>query len=254
MKRRWLTSAALLALAAAATLGLAACGGDDNEAADTSGGGGGGSSDITEVIKQLGGPVTYGTVAKGGTYRIANTDFAQSDGFDPTGEYFGSAWTIYNNLLLRTLVSYDYTAGPAGNELRADLATEIPEPSADGLTYTFTLKDGVTFGPPVNRPITSKDIAYAFERIATPERRRPVRRLLPADQGPPRVQRREGQDHLGHHDARRQDDHLHADQARRRLPLPRSRCRPPRRSPRRWPSATPRPPSTAATSSRAART
>jgi peptide/nickel transport system substrate-binding protein len=167
MKRRWLIPGALLALAAAATFGLAACGGGDNAASDTAGGGGG-SSDISAVLKQLGGPITYGTVAKGGTYRIANTDFAQSDGFDPTGEYFGSNWNIYNDLMLRTLVSYNYTAGPAGNELRPDLATKIPKPSADGLTYTFKLKDGITFGPPVNRPITSKDIAYAFKRIATP--------------------------------------------------------------------------------------
>jgi peptide/nickel transport system substrate-binding protein len=39
--------------------------------------------------------------------------------------------------------------------------------SDDGLTYTFHLKDGVKFGPPVSRPITTKDIAYAFERIGT---------------------------------------------------------------------------------------
>ena len=167
MKRRWLISTALLVLAAGATLGLAACGGDDNQAADTSGGGGG-SNDISAVLKQLGGPVTYGTVAKGGTFRIANTDFAQSDGFDPTGEYFGSNFTIYSNLLLRTLVSYQYTAGAAGNELVPDLATEVPTPSSDGLTYTFTIKDGVKFGPPVNRAVTSKDVAYAFQRIATP--------------------------------------------------------------------------------------
>jgi peptide/nickel transport system substrate-binding protein len=153
MRRRWLTRAGLVALAAAAAIGAGACGGDD---------------DITSVIEALGGPVSFGEPAAGGTYRIANTDFANSDGFDPSGEYFGSAWTIYNNLMLRTLVSYPFTAGEAGNELRADLATEIPEVSSDGLTYTFTIKDGVSFGPPVNREVTTKDIAYSFERIATP--------------------------------------------------------------------------------------
>ena len=114
-------------LALVAALLLSACG-DDSSTADTTGGGGG-EDDISAVIDQLGGPVTIGDVAKGGTYRIANTDFAQSDGFDPTGEYFGSAWTIYNSLMLRTLVSYPFTAGPAGNELVPDLATELPEPS-----------------------------------------------------------------------------------------------------------------------------
>ena len=73
-----------------------------------------------------------------------------------------------------------FTAGEEGNELVPDLATEIPEPSADGLTYTFTIKDGITFGPPVNREITSKDILYSFERIGTPSVGRPVRLLLHA--------------------------------------------------------------------------
>lgn len=166
MTRRWFVRAGVATLACVAALGLAACGGDDDDAADTTGGGG--SDDISAVIDTLGGPIDIGEPAPGGTYRIANTDFAQSSGFDPTGEYFGSAWTIYNSLMLRTLVSYPFTAGPDGNVLVADLATEIPEPSDDGLTYTFTIKDGVKFGPPVNRAVTSKDIAYAFERIGTP--------------------------------------------------------------------------------------
>ncbi len=120
---------ALGTLAVLTALGLAACGDDGgDDAADTSGGDSG-AEDIAAVIEQLGGPVTIGEVAKGGTFRIANTDFAQSDGFDPTGEYFGSAWTIYNSLMLRTLVSYPFTAGPAGNALVADLATELPEPT-----------------------------------------------------------------------------------------------------------------------------
>ncbi len=166
MRRRWLTRAGIAALAAAAALGAAACGGDDDDSADTSGGDG--AEDIAAVIDELGGPVTFGDVAKGGTFRIANTDFANSDGFDPSGEYFGSAWMIYSTTMLRTLVMTPFTAGEEGNQLVPDLATEIPEPSADGLTYTFTIKDGVTFGPPVNREITSQDILYSFERIGTP--------------------------------------------------------------------------------------
>jgi peptide/nickel transport system substrate-binding protein len=58
-------------------------------------------------------------------------------------------------------------AGAAGNEIIADLATEVPEPTNGGRTYTFTLKDNIRFGPPINRDITSRDIAYAFERMAS---------------------------------------------------------------------------------------
>ena len=86
-------------------------------------------------------------------------------GFDPAAEYDLVAWEIYSSLLLRTLVSYPHTAGPAGNELIADLAVEIPEPTNGGLTYTFDLKPGIFFGPPVNRAITSRDIKNAFKRI-----------------------------------------------------------------------------------------
>jgi peptide/nickel transport system substrate-binding protein len=157
---------ALMALAIVAALALAACGGGDDEASDTSGGDG--SGDIAAVVEQLGGEARFGTPAAGGTFRIENTDFAQSDAFDPSGEHLGSAWMIYNTTLLRSLLNYSFHSGDAGNVLRADLATEVPKPTDGGTKYTFTLRDGITFGPPVNRPITSKDIAYAIERIATP--------------------------------------------------------------------------------------
>jgi peptide/nickel transport system substrate-binding protein len=54
-----------------------------------------------------------------------------------------------------------------GNQLFPDLAADMPQISSDGLTYTFKLKPGIKFAPPVNRVITSKDVAYAFQRINT---------------------------------------------------------------------------------------
>ena len=70
-------------------------------------------------------------------------------------------------VLLRNLVSYQHTSGAAGTQIIADLATDVPTPTNGGKTYTFQLKDNVMFGDPINRPITSKDIAFQFERIAT---------------------------------------------------------------------------------------
>jgi peptide/nickel transport system substrate-binding protein len=165
MRRRWLARAGVAALAAAATLGSAACGGGGGEPADAWGGDRG---DMSAVIDALGGPATFGEVATGGTFRIANTEFAHSDGFDPSGEYLGSNWMIYGTTLLRTLLATPSTGGDAGEELVPDLATEMPEVSADELTYTFALKDGVTFGPPVNREVTSQDLVYSIERLGTP--------------------------------------------------------------------------------------
>jgi peptide/nickel transport system substrate-binding protein len=140
-KRRLL---GMVGLALAIALLAAACGG-----------GGGGS-----------GGIGAGSVQKGGVLRTAQDDFGFTNAFDPTGEYLGSAFTMYQ-ALTRTLVSYKHIAGPEGNKLYPDLATAMPTISSDQLTYTFKLKSGVKFGPPVNRAITSKDIEYAFERINT---------------------------------------------------------------------------------------
>jgi len=103
----------------------------------------------------------------GGTYRTAIEDFGFTGAFDPTGEYLGSAWGLYSQLLLRTLMTYKHIAGVAGDALVPDIADSNPDVSADGLTYTFHLKSGVKFGPPLDRDVTSKDIEYAFERINT---------------------------------------------------------------------------------------
>ncbi len=130
------------------SLVAAACGGNTEEEPDAA-------------------PDTQGEVTKGGTLRWESEEFSFTSGFDPTGEYLGDAWGVMTNLMIRNLVSYPHIAGPEGNEIVPDLAEDLPEVSEDGLTYTFTLKDGVKFGPPVSREITSKDVEYAFRRIAT---------------------------------------------------------------------------------------
>ena len=108
-----------------------------------------------------------GSGGKGGIYRVGyQGSFGFTDGFDPSGEYLNTAWAIYSNLLVRTLVGYNHVAGPAGNEIVADLATKVPTPTDGGLTYTFHLKRGIKFGPPLSREITSDDVLYAMERIA----------------------------------------------------------------------------------------
>jgi peptide/nickel transport system substrate-binding protein len=137
----------LVGLALAVALVAAACGGGDGD--------GGGPTGQTTQEPQ-----------RGGVYRTATTDFGYTNGFDPTGEYLGAAFATYN-ALLRTLVAYPFVAGAPGNELQPDLATEVPTPTDNGLTYTFKLKPNIKFGPPLNRAITSKDVAYAFQRINT---------------------------------------------------------------------------------------
>jgi peptide/nickel transport system substrate-binding protein len=110
-----------------------------------------------------------GEPLKGGTYRVdVESSFNFTQGFDPTAEYAALAWSFYS-LFLRPLMGYPRTAGDPGNEVIPDLAADYPEISQDGLTYTFTLKDGVMFSPPLNRAVTSKDVAYAMKRLANPK-------------------------------------------------------------------------------------
>jgi peptide/nickel transport system substrate-binding protein len=138
-------TAKLVVLVAVLAVVATACGG---------GGGGGASSSAS----------ASGQVTKGGTYRTSAEDFGFTDAFDPTGEYLGSAFALMNEMLLRNLVTYKHIAGVAGDEIVPDIASSW-ETSADGLTWTFHLKSGVKWGPPLDRDVTSKDVEYAFERI-----------------------------------------------------------------------------------------
>ena len=57
--------------------------------------------------------------------------------------------------------------------LSPDLATEIPTVANGGITdggktVTVHIRSGVYFSPPVNREVTSADVAYAIERGANP--------------------------------------------------------------------------------------
>ena len=113
------------------------------------------------------------TAPRGGTYRVGwegdQNGLYWEAGFDPTGEISWGANGIYSNLLVRTLVGYNHVAGPAGQKLVPDLAVSVPTPTNGGRTYSFRLKRGIRFGPPVKREVTSNDIRYAIERLARPK-------------------------------------------------------------------------------------
>ncbi|TMK77268.1 MAG: hypothetical protein E6G46_11995, partial [Actinobacteria bacterium] len=95
--------------------------------------------------------------------------FGFTDNMDPTGEYLGDAFGILTNLLVRTLVSYNHDANAAGNKIVSDVASNVPQPTNGGKTYTFHLKSGIKFSPPVNRAVTSHDFVTALQRLANPK-------------------------------------------------------------------------------------
>jgi peptide/nickel transport system substrate-binding protein len=107
------------------------------------------------------------TLKPGGTLRVGTTALGLSANLDPVGEYSPQGFDLLT-YLARGLYVYKFSGGADGNTAVPDLATGPPDVSADGLTYTIHLRPGVKFGPPVNRAITSSDVAYEFERINMP--------------------------------------------------------------------------------------
>ena len=54
--------------------------------------------------------------------------------------------------------------------LKPDLAADLPAVSDDGLTYTFTLKPGIHYAPPLQDvEVTAQDFIRALEREADPK-------------------------------------------------------------------------------------
>ena len=66
----------------------------------------------------------------------------------------------------RTLYGYNL-AGPPEKKTDPvpDIASGPPQVSADRRTYTFTLRPGVRYAPPVNREVTATDFITAIQRL-----------------------------------------------------------------------------------------
>jgi peptide/nickel transport system substrate-binding protein len=141
----------LIALVAVLGIVAAACGGNDGD--------GGGS--------ETGSPTTD---LSGGTLKMAMLGDV-SAAFDPQKEYYGVTWEYYRCCLLRTLMSYKgVPTDEGGAEIFPDLAASEPEVSSDGLTWTFTIKSGINYAPPLDDvAITAGDFIRALERTADPK-------------------------------------------------------------------------------------
>ncbi len=140
------------ALAGAVALGLAACG---------SGSGVSGGSGIT-VAKGIQTPQTEAQSGgkRGGTLTVLNqTDFEQ---IDPGLAYYNIDYEVVY-ATQRPLYSYKPNTFSSPSP---DMASEAAQISDGGKTITVHIRKGVHFSPPVNREVTSADVAYAIERGA----------------------------------------------------------------------------------------
>ncbi len=146
---------AAVGLVLVGALALAGCGGSD-------GGGTSGSKDLK----------------KGGTLRLAGPE--EIGNLDPATGY-GPADLAMQHAINRGLFSYPTTTDEqAAITVTPDLATDIPTVdnggiSADGLTYTITLRDGAKWhAPGGDRDVVAGDVVTGLKRICNPQLGSPV--------------------------------------------------------------------------------
>ena len=102
---------------------------------------------------------------KGGTLHVALLSDVTA-GFDPNREYYTIGFSYLRDIM-RTLLSYRSLPGAPGNVPAPDLAADQPTVTNNAMTWTFKLRPGVKFGPPLDRPITCADFQTAFTREAS---------------------------------------------------------------------------------------
>lgn len=103
-----------------------------------------------------------GTPVNGGTLKAAMGD--NPDHLDSGLSYATEGWEILE-ATGNGLLGFQKTSGAAGAKTVPDLATEMPVVSDGGKSYSFTMRRGVKFSPPVNREVLPSDIKFAIERL-----------------------------------------------------------------------------------------
>ncbi|KOU76990.1 peptide ABC transporter substrate-binding protein [Streptomyces sp. MMG1533] len=140
--------------AVAALLTTAACGGGGDDGDNGSSTGAAGFDAANNKVAQA------SAAKKGGTLKFGGAQDA--DSWDTTRGYYGFMWN-FARYYSRQLVTGKAEPGAAGAEITPDLATSTAKITDDGKTYTYTLRDGVTWED--GKPITSKDVKYGIERV-----------------------------------------------------------------------------------------
>jgi peptide/nickel transport system substrate-binding protein len=153
-------------VALACVLVVAACG--SNSSSSTSASGGSASSSTSSSSSTNASGISLAGLADtkpdpnaqhiGGTLNlISNAAWIH---LDPGASYFQIDY-----LVVYATQTPLYTFTPTSDTPVPLLASGPPKISSGGKTVTVTIKSGWKFSPPVNRVITSEDVAWAFERM-----------------------------------------------------------------------------------------
>ncbi len=129
---------------------------------------GGGRAWVT--VDTRSGPGAAAT-ALGGTLRLDSQ--SDVDYMDPALAYTA----LSDQLLYATcarLLNYPDRGGGAGSQLIPEVAQSLPRRSADGRTYTFTIRNGFRFSPPSDARVTAQTFKDTIERTLSPRMKSPV--------------------------------------------------------------------------------
>jgi peptide/nickel transport system substrate-binding protein len=97
---------------------------------------------------------------RGGTLQVLSAD--PDVKLDTATFYYPPITRAY----ARTLYGYNLAGPPEQATVPVpDIASGPPQVSADRRTYTFTLRGGVRYAPPVNREVTAHDFITAIQRL-----------------------------------------------------------------------------------------
>ena len=94
---------------------------------------------------------------------------SEGPALDPQTDWWYDSFQVFRCCLLRTLLAHPgLPTDEGGAILHPDLAEKMPEVSGDGLTWTFHLKEGLTYAPPLDdTEILAADVVRALEREAS---------------------------------------------------------------------------------------
>jgi peptide/nickel transport system substrate-binding protein len=96
----------------------------------------------------------------GGAITISQS--AQPDSLDPAVAYTANSWEPLW-LVYTAPLTYRRAEGERGAELIPGAAEALPEISADGRTYTFTIRDGLVYSD--GTPVAASDFEHAVKRV-----------------------------------------------------------------------------------------
>ncbi|HYT80375.1 MAG TPA: ABC transporter substrate-binding protein [Actinomycetota bacterium] len=92
----------------------------------------------------------------------------QLDDVDPATAFSTLAYEV-EFATCPKLFNYPDKPSPEGWNLQPEVAASMPDVSADGRTYTFTIRPGYRFSPPSNQPVTAETFRHSIERALSPK-------------------------------------------------------------------------------------